>query len=241
MNNNNYKSYVTNKQNDMNRETKVSDLLTNSFFKPYLHSSDPITDKDKQISGIDLESPVGNIDLKSAVTRLDGGLNTFCIELFFINSVGKSQKGWFLNSDSQTDYYSFNFFKNRALVENNNLNPRDYSYLNSVEDIGIAEIILVKKSKLKEFLKPYLEEKSNLDKMNEMFTKQISKHVIDNNVSISHSFKLREAPINLLVSKSKLIELADVHVLVDYTDNENTEILKHKFADNEILEEIIYN
>lgn len=205
-------NYYNNKKNDMRKEEQVSRLLVNSFFKPILKSSDLITDKQKQYAGIDIETKeLGNIDLKSAVTRLDGGLKTFCLEMFYTNIKGDLTKGWFYNSKNlQTDYYSFNYFEH---------SKQDGSrYMNDISDIGKSEIIIVDKNKLIEFMEKYWNNDIK-QKTKKLINSNYNKIVIDEFVSVHYSRQLSEKPLNLLINKNKLIDLSSIHVKINHKTN----------------------
>lgn len=210
------------KKNDMRKEEAINRLLLNTFFKPYLNSSDIVTEIQRQFHGIDITVPrLGNVDLKSAFTRLDGTLKTFAIELMYRTN-GKTQQGWFLK-DSKTHYYSFNYFRHRLLYEKSwkdytNEEMQQLRVMNGLDDIGQSEIILVNKYILKNFLMPYYNDESK-QLITNMVHQNITMKRIDDLVSVFYSVRLREKPINFLVAKPKLIELADIHARIDHQTN----------------------
>lgn len=223
-------NYYKNKANDFNKEKQVSHLLVESFFKPFLNSTDPIQDKEKQLAGIDIETPVGNIDLKSALTRLDGSLETFCLELFFRNGRGELHPGWFYNhKKTQTDYYSFNYHTHSKLTEHNR-NDKSIKYMRDISDIGTSELVIVSKEKLVKFIAPYWTNELK-QKIQQLMNSEFSntRIVIDKFVKVVYSKQLNEKPVNFIVSKEKLIELADMHVFINHK-NDTKEILKSSFT-----------
>jgi len=217
---NNYKEQ---KLNDFNREEQVNKLLADIFYKIHLETEEPITNKQQQLKGIDIISKgFINIDLKNAITRLDGDLDTFCLELIYKNSANKFHKGWFLNAGKlDTHYYSFNYFTHSELSTKD---KADCKYMKKLDDIGTAEFIIVHKTKLRNYIKSFYTEQI-ISVIKEMIHTSKVIYKINDELKLFQSIRLNERPVNLLINKSKLIELSHIHAKTDIKTNK-TEFFK---------------
>lgn len=206
--------YYNQKQKDLNKEEKINQFLVDEFFRENLKSTEPIKDLQQQFKGIDIicEDNI-KVDLKSALTRMDGSLNTFCLELCFKNVKGKYQKGWFLNNQLETDYYSFNYFINK-----------NGSYYTDNDNILFSELIIVNRKYLKDFVRQYYT-KEIIEVIKDLIFTETQKYKINDDLTINQSLNLNEKPVNLLINKNRLIELSDIHVIIEHK-NKNTFFFK---------------
>ena len=102
----------SNRVQDARLEGIVNDFLDKYFFNDGFEKVQWVTDRKKQISGIDIvlsSKKFGvedaNVDAKSAVKYSDRDLGTYSLELSFINKNGVESTGWFVNDGLSTEYY----------------------------------------------------------------------------------------------------------------------------------------
>lgn len=189
-------------------------------------------DKDLQIRGQDLilkwsKTKQFITDEKCATSNWDRPLNTFAMELSFNmcdrqsgEQIGKRYDGWFVNSDNTTELYSLGYIQ-----------------ADSVENVQSGtlksfECILISKAKLKK----YLETKcgvENLADIEKQFVEMIESgnaqqnsrgryfYNIAEGIKIVRSDNLAEQPINLVVSKSILSAISELHCTIDYKSEKN--------------------
>ena len=191
---------------DENSEKIVSQFLQHYFY-PSLNpeSIEIITDKSRQIQGIDVIININNeiytIDEKTTVRYLN--LPTFSLELSFINRNNILQNGWLIDDSKTNDYYLFVWLKE--------LNDENLIDINSIKAIDVA---LVSKIKILNHLnsigwtKDKLIKKANLirNNPNENFGEFKT-----NKCRFSISNHLREKPVNILLKKSTYKFLADIY------------------------------
>lgn len=99
---------------DLSRETEILQNLQpalNSFFTNYSLQ----TNTEIQRKGIDITATYNNmettVDVKSQLDYINNPLDTFVLEIFSeTNTQGSNNKGWFVNTELETDYYIFTRF-----------------------------------------------------------------------------------------------------------------------------------
>ena len=187
---------------------KIIAQILDKHFYPTLKNAqtwERISNKELQVKGTDVvfssNDGVHFIDEKAAVKFLN--LETFALELSFLNKSGKLCVGWFLDKRKINDYFVF--------VWINRLNHEKIIDISSIKEIDVA---LVKK----ENIVKYLVSLGWTMKKLELKMQQIRE---ESNVNMGNikqygckfafSQQLIEKPINILLPKQKYIELADVY------------------------------
>ncbi|OEH86387.1 hypothetical protein BHU72_13270 [Desulfuribacillus stibiiarsenatis] len=143
---------MTRRKLDMNAEQHLANFLDKNFYpwfkdKYNFKSVTRSKEQSMQIKGIDVSietrnSELVNIDEKAQLYYINKGLPTFAFELNFINRRNDLAEGWLLNDELDTDYYLLvwpyaTHTSLKTLTE---------------EDITKLECILIKKSKIHEYL-----------------------------------------------------------------------------------------
>ncbi len=205
---------MTNRAKDHNNEQIVFSFLTshlysNSLFKEFYKAET----KDEQLSGIDVTFKIKNtnyiVDEKAMTDYLLKPLPTFAFELDSIQG-SKLVSGWFLDKSKKTTYYLLMWVYGKK-----------YS-LSSTNDIDKIEALLINREKLIEFLVSQGFNLSNIDKkikwlrdrnIDGAFGKQK-----DNPYYYFLSLKKQEAPINVIVRKKHLDELAEYQFIITKDD-----------------------
>ena len=185
--------------------------------------------KDTQILGQDLSMKIGSrqyiVDEKCATNYWNRPLNTYSMELSFDmcdkrdgTPIGKRYDGWFVNPCNISSVYSLGYV--RAKSESDLADGKLSSF----------ECLIVKKFKIKEYLTQTFGVKDVreietlfLDKLNngEIQSDDNGRYHwnINSDVHVVMSSNLAEKSINIVVSKSMLGNLADVHCKIDYSDD----------------------
>lgn len=192
---------------DEHCEKIISQFLDLHFYPhiPNLQKVERITDKGRQVKGVDViithNNDVNYIDEKAAVKYLN--LQTFALELSFINKNGKLCTGWLLDNTKINDCFLF--------VWINQLRHEKIQDITSVQNVDVA---LVKKAKIMQYLASIGWTFEKLQR--KMYQIRHQNDVNMGNIKeygckFSYSQQLIEKPINILLPKSKYIELSDVY------------------------------
>lgn len=190
---------------DSKRESYVGEFLNSHLFDVYFEKSERITDKKRQLSGVDIICRHGDIpgelliDEKAATSWANREIGTFAFELSFLLG-DREIEGWFLERDrkSETTHWLCVW-------------PRTSGgQINSVEDIISAEVVLIECKSLRRWARRiagkstiYLEDCiQNLRNSREIREMEWA------GLRVIISRNLPEQPINLLVPKEILRTLS---------------------------------
>ena len=190
---------------DSKRESYVGEFLNSHLYDVYFEKSERITDKKRQLSGVDIISRHGDIpgvlliDEKAATSWANREIGTFAFELSFLLG-DREIEGWFLERDrkSETTHWLCVW-------------PRTSGgQINSVEDIISAEVVLIECKSLRRWARRiagkstiYLEDCiQNLRNSREIREMEWA------GLRVIISRNLPEQPINLLVPKEILRTLS---------------------------------
>lgn len=189
---------------DERGEKIVSEFLDKHFYTECedFHRND---DKIQQIKGVDTTFVKNGFqyvcDEKAALKYVNKNLQTFSMELSFFNAANNLSIGWLLDSNKINNSFLLCWIDN-AIKDD----------LTSSDDIVMMEVALVKRNKIIDYL-------SSIGwALDKLFTKckkirnnsyEECGNFYKNEVKFSKSFQLREKPINLLIKRSKLIEISD--------------------------------
>ena len=132
-------------------------------------------------------------------------LNTYSLELSFINANGKVQDGWLLENNQKNNSFMFVWLNDNTKKTHRTKYDEPFTY----DEIFVA---IVDKQKLLDYLASIewsinkLKTKSNKIRYNK---NEYLGNIRKNNCEFSFSKQLKEQPINIKLPKSKYIELAD--------------------------------
>lgn len=213
-------AYNSFRKADMDAERELAKFLdlhlyNNGIFQNVHRTDDP----NSQMEGSDIIVSIPSlglsniiVDEKASIYYINKPLNTFVLELSFVNKQYHLQEGWFTNESLKTQYYLIQWIK--ANVEN----PRDVT----AETITEIECVLVSKQKIYSFLSQFGYDKNAL----RMKAKEIRDKDIDGSFEKSYdkpfwfffTKRLAEKPINLLLTKQAYFEICDMHFIVKPTE-----------------------
>ena len=191
---------------------KNSDIVTNffieNFYKKFCSTYEIVTDAENQYCGIDSIFKYNDTeyicDEKSAIRYINRNLQTFSLELAFINRGGEVSDGWYVNDNEKNNCYLF------VWIDKANVNEKNL--LNSMDDLESVEIALVRKDRIQEYLDSLGWTKKNLKKKCEKIMKydyEPLRCFEQPEVRFTYSLKLVEKPVNILIQRKKLTEISD--------------------------------
>lgn len=209
------------RKEDVRLADLVSDFLDKHFYPKYVTNFERVTDKKRQCEGVDVIFDINGrhylCDEKNGGSRINTNLRTFSLELSFIDRAGKRRSGWFLNERNINDSYLFIW-----------TDSADSERPLSVSEIHKVEVALVKKSRIKE----YLRETAGLD---ELIISAMNESIVNNpqtmeyalisensgkrkysisGVTVCHSTQLYEQPLNIILPRDVYRKIADLNVVI---------------------------
>lgn len=207
---------VTKREENERKEQIVHSLIEEIFYNTNTINYKKVDDKESQLKGIDtiftFEGTTYTCDEKAAVDYVnrDFKLNTFCLELSFLDRTGKERWGWFLDPRKENDSYLFIWIDKARTSE-----------LKATKDIYRVELALVTRAKLLELLfSRGFSEQTFFDTLKLLRNGGgIPYGPHENRYIHSHGFKftispsLREKPVNMLVSREDLKSISDYQLI----------------------------
>ena len=202
---------------DEHNSNVISDFLDIYFypkiFNPNKYKFERIYNKKQQIEGLDIiitnienNNQIG-IDEKSAVHYINKKLNTFSLELSFIDKNNNIHEGWLLDNNKKNNYFLFVWI-DKALK----------TPLSNIEDIKEIEIALIKKDIILNYLSKLGWSKSKLLTKSKKIRNNPNEYkgnINIHNCKFTSSNHLVEKPINVLLSRNKIIELSNKHIKIN--------------------------
>lgn len=159
-----------------------------------------------QFKGVDViaewKGKLVYIDEKAQISYLNHNRPTFAFELATKNRQGKYMDGWFLAEDNMTDMYNL-IFPNTIDLSLTKENVRAEDFIN-------VECLLIEKVKLQNWLTEHRISKDTLKKIAYQLQTGMAKASDFGGISFHYAYSphLKEAPVNLVVKKKLLEELA---------------------------------
>ena len=199
---------------DMTAEQELASFLDSYLYKPLLEegrfsSIVRIDDVDMQLKGVDVEATtpthVARIDEKAQLYYINKDLPTFAFELQFLKGTSR-YTGWLLNDELLTSHYLLIW--PRATTDKVNDLKRD--------DFTELDALMVSRRRIHDFLDRNGFSSDVLVHTANSLRQQGRIGRVNTNRSgiyyyVSDSRKYAEAPINLVIGKHYLLQLADAH------------------------------
>ena len=181
----------------------VSSYLEDTFYSE-VEDFKRINEKEMQFKGIDVIFNINNVkyvcDEKAAIRYVNKPLNTFAMELSFIDRSNMLHEGWLLDTSKVNNSFLFVWI-DRATK----------NILESKEDLIELEYCLIKKEAILDYLSELgwsqekLLQKSTFIRENKF---ENLGNITKNGCKFSYSPKLFEKPVNILISRDKLREIS---------------------------------
>ena len=208
------------RRQDLRAEEQLAKYMDMYFYDKLNTSYKRVTDRDLQLKGVEVILDSYNIDEKASLYYSNAMIPTFVFELDFMSG-NASHTGWFLNESLLTDYYML-IWPNVRDSYDDRLKKwirKDVSEI-TVNDFTIVEAMLIDKKKINnEFERRMLSIERLLAYVKairlaanvEKYTKGVP---LDDDIKIMLSDRLNEKPINLVVRKRLLFDIADKVYLI---------------------------
>ena len=218
-----------NRKKDMAVEREIAAFLDEHLYSnKELFSEFARTDTyEEQIKGSDLILSSSDsklyrvvVDEKVAARYANTNLDTFSLELSFINKNGKKVCGWFLDSSKKTQYYLLGWITKADIPYSKEKKRYDTDTITR-DNIKELEWCLVSREKIAKFL----EKKGwTLDKLAQQDKTIRERGYIKtfdfvDDVSFRYSKKYIEEPINILLKKNTYIDISDYHGKITIGNN----------------------
>lgn len=202
---------MTLRTSDNKGEKAVANFLDKYFYPNYTTNFKRVNDYETQMKGIDIyfdykELTNIAVDEKAMVHYVNKNLPTFAFEINFRSSNGNIVPGWFYVENKTTQYYLLCWIKAKIVKEF------------TEDDISELEIVLIDRRRLFAMLEFF-----NMNKVNAY---QLANELRETNSSgprnqlhdipfyFYYTTHLTEKPINLIIKKPKLIEMATLHLFI---------------------------
>ena len=192
-------------------DEKCSEIVSNFLDKNFYNKCktfERVNDKVNQVKGIDVIFELNDkkyvCDEKAAIRYVNRYLNTFAMELSFINRNNTLNNGWLLDDKKINDSFLLIY-----------IDKAKNDILQNEDDIEDIELILIRKIKILEYLetlgwtKDKLIEKSNRIRINEDENCGSFK---ENGCKFVCSKQLFEKPVNVLLLRENLRSLSDLNI-----------------------------
>ena len=175
------------------------------FLNKYLYKKEfeRVSDKARQLKGIDVIYGDYIIDEKCALDYINKNLQTFSFELSSVNKSGQRYDGWLINKELETTHYLLCYI-NKCKVDRN---P-------TCEAIEEMEVILVEKKKLIDFIEAKCDRLPEIIKV----AKSVSSTFNHKGFKIIKSNHKAESPINILVRREDLRNISKFHKVIIVKD-----------------------
>lgn len=190
---------------DEEAEKIVRDFLIDNFYSKYANDYQIITDKNKQVKGVDSIFKYNDYnyicDEKSAIRYINKNLQTFCFELSFIDKSNAIHDGWLFDTNKINNSFLIIWLDK---CKNNCLKTKD--------DINEIQIALIKKYNIIIYLNTLnwtIDKIKNKDNKIRTNKSEFLGNIFDNKIKFSFSKQLVEKPINILIPRTKLLEISD--------------------------------
>lgn len=177
---------------DEKRSDQAHKMIERVFYGPETADYKDITDKETQVKGVDSVFTYNGVeydcDEKAAVNYVGKNLQTFSMELTFIDRANKLVDGWFVKEGSKTDSYLFMWL-----------------------DADTYEIALVRKKDIENYLERLGWDIDKLYRKAEKIRYEDDRKfgfLNENGCKFSFSDWLPEEPINVLVPRKELTRMA---------------------------------
>lgn len=205
---------VSRRAADMNAESELAEFLDENLYSQLLGegkflSIERMTEKEQQLQGIDVTAKTQNavfyIDEKAQLYYINKNIPTFAFELQFLKG-GRVIEGWFLNDELKTDHYLL-IWPFASVTDVKELKKENFTKLDA---------LMISKEKLRRELASLgLDKETLARKAYQLRSTRTYGKIITGIQGVyyfaSDPSKYAEAPINIVVSKARLIALADAH------------------------------
>ena len=201
--------------------------IINDYLDKYVYtqengftSFERVMDRQRQVKGIDVILGYNGTryyaDEKAASDYINREfpLQTFSLELAFVNRDNIIMDGWFLNDEIRTDSYVFVWIDTADMHPISEDKP-DIMVLDGIDAIKSGDVAIVDKEDVEQYLESLGWTKDKLRAKCDQIIDEDGNvemgNVRKNGCKFSYSTKLVEQPVNVLVPRDKMIQIAKFH------------------------------
>lgn len=198
---------------DLQRADIVGQLFDESLYPQYFPQTRRIFEKSMQKEGIDViaTTPEGQeilIDEKVSVAYLNDPPNHFWFEVSYLDSEQSQRVGWFMNKELKTEMYVLGFIHKST--------PEAEENLSSHKQLLHTEVLFIPKGKILHYLNEIGIGLNKIRQANQTLRFQPHMKCVrlgaNGRVWVSRSDRYSECPINLMIGKEILIDMAVARV-----------------------------
>lgn len=201
--------------------------IINNYLDKYVYTTDNgftkverVNDRERQVKGIDVileyqgKQYLADEKAASDYINRERPLATFSLELAFVNRDNEIMDGWFMRDDLDNDMYVFVWI-DKADMHPISADKPDIMVLDSVDAVKTGDVAFVSKSAIHNYLESlgWTDDKLRMkcDKIIESDGYEYMGNAWKNGCKFSYSTQLVEQPVNVLITREKIIELSKFH------------------------------
>jgi hypothetical protein len=194
---------MTHRQRDSNVEKEIAKFMDEKFYASEVQDFVRFEDRENQLKGKDVSFTLNElkniiVDEKAQTHYINRNLPTFAFEISFLRTSGDWTLGWLFDDTKENDYFILIWpfaSKEWNLVK---------------EDITKLDCLLVNKQKIIDLLEKEGFSKDKIMIEEERIRRENTPGKIGSgNIYFYYTDRLAEKPINMVIRKEKLIEIAD--------------------------------
>ena len=196
---------TTLRKSDSAAEVEIAQFLDMEFYPKYATDKIRCNNADEQMMGLDVIFDYGGIkamkvDEKTAAHYVNKDLPTFAFEVNFLRTNGELTDGWFFDQNKVTDYY--------LLVWAWATKDKGFSSA----DITKLDVLIINRQKIIDMLAGYnlthIEAANTATELRRKDEFGAFQKFADKPFYFFYSPQLAEKPVNIIIKKSMLLQLA---------------------------------
>ena len=242
---------INNKVNDLVVEREVAKFLDDKLYSnKELFSEVKRTDgKHEQIIGSDVVLTTSDgllngclVDEKVATMYANTELNTFSLELSFIDKRGIVRDGWFIDETKKTEYYLFGWIVKADIPFDDKIKRYNTNLINK-DNILILDWALVSRKRIFDFLndKGWTLEKIRMQNDKIRKNRGVKTKEFINDVSFRFSNSYVEEPVNILLKKDTYYSLSTLNGRITCENNDKNKIILKSEILNDKYTQYLYD
>jgi hypothetical protein len=206
------------KSNLREEDEKCADIVSSFLDKNFYSTIEKISferihDKKRQIEGFDViirgpDDKIYGIDEKAAIRYVNKNLQTFSLELSFLDRKGKIHDGWLFDSNKKNNYFLFVW-----------IDKADKDIISNENDIKQIEIALVLRENIINYLNGLGWDQNALNLKAEKIRQSQNEYPGDlkkYGCKFVCSRHLVEQPVNILIPRHVLISLSEINKMLNF-------------------------
>ena len=205
-------SYESSHSGESKQERVIKEFLQKYFYEKAYPQHEVASTQGMHDKGIDIIVPSYNgpeyqcIKAQASPRYINHPNPTFSFELMANDKDGATYIGWYLRNDLETHVY--------VLVWVNSAKTNNYGYINDAEDIEELEILFLDKAEFKRYIADYVYDDALWETAQKMRNTRTTRIFLNQKMYTVFSDGMKEQPVNLVVKKHVLEDMAYQRFLV---------------------------